>query len=138
MYRASIASLSAIALLLGAGDAFARSGAAHAGLASTHLHPFVGPSFRHHRRNHVGAFWPGADGYFYGPSDGEPVADAAQPGSNDAHYTYTYDVPWDWAHRYPPAVVPSDRPYVSSCPTEAVTVRGRGGQDQIVNVMRCY
>jgi hypothetical protein len=54
------------------------------------------------------------------------------------HYTYTYDVPWDWAHRFPPAVAPSDRPYVSSCPAESVTVTGRGGKEQTVNVIRCY
>ncbi|MGC0394370.1 hypothetical protein ABIF91_006756 [Bradyrhizobium sp. USDA 241] len=53
-------------------------------------------------------------------------------------YTYTYDVPWDWTHRYPPNVVPSNRPYVPSCPTEQVTVPGRGGSEHTVNIMRCY
>jgi hypothetical protein len=81
-------------------------------------------------------FWPGGD--YYGPSEGEPPADVTQPNTGDAHYTYTYDVPWDWAHRYPPAVAPSDRPYVSSCPTETVKVRGHSGEEQTVNVMRCY
>jgi hypothetical protein len=46
-------------------------------------------------------------------------------------------VPWDWAHRYPPNVAPSAKPYVSSCPTESVTVPGRGG-DHTVNITRCY
>src|SRR3984885_1408938 len=138
MYLMSIVSLSVIALMLGAGEASARSGAAHAGFASTHPHGLVGPSFRHHRRNHLGAFWPGTGDYFYGPSEGEPVLDAAQPGSGNIHYTYTYDVPWDWAHRYPPAVAPSDRPYVPSCPAETVTVPGRNGDDQTVNITRCY
>ena len=59
------------------------------------------------------------------------------PASNDVRYPYTQDVPWDWAHRYPPAVVPSDRPYVSSCPTESVTVPGRDG-DRTINIIRCY
>ena len=59
------------------------------------------------------------------------------PQSGDVHYTTTYDVPWDWAHRFPPAVAPSDRPYVPSCPTETVTVPGRNGQ-QTVNVTRCF
>jgi hypothetical protein len=95
-------------------------------------------SFRHHRRNNVGVFWPALEGFDYGPSGGEPLVDAAPPASNDIRYTYTYDVPWDWAHRYPPNVVPSDRPYVSSCPSETVTVPGRGGTEQTVNVMRCY
>ena len=29
--------------------------------------------------------------------------------SRDIRYTTTYDVPWDWAHRYPPNVAPSER-----------------------------
>jgi hypothetical protein len=66
------------------------------------------------------------------------MADVAQPASGDVHYTYTYDVPWDWAHRFPPAVAPSDRPYVSSCPTETVTLAGRGGAEKTINVIRCY
>ena len=86
----------------------------------------------------VGPFLPGAGGFFYDPSTGEPVVEVPPPASNDIHYTYTYDVPWDWAHRYPPAVVPSDRPYVSSCPAETVTVRGHDGREQTINVMRCY
>ena len=63
---------------------------------------------------------------------------AVPPASNDVHYTYKYDVPWDWAHRYPPNVVPSDRPYVSSCPTEIVKVPDNNGQEQTVNITRCY
>jgi hypothetical protein len=101
-------------------------------------HAPMARSFRHHRRNHVGTFLPAVGGFFDGPSNGEPMLDVPQAVSGDMHYTYTYDVPWDWAHRYPPAVTPSERPYVSSCPTEAVTVPGRGGGVQTVNVMRCY
>jgi hypothetical protein len=141
MYGALIASLSVIALMLAANEAFARSGAAHGGgFASTHSisRPSIAHSLRHHRRNNVGAFWPADEGFYYGPSNGEPIGDGAQPTSGDVHYTYTYDVPWDWAHRYPPAVTPSDRPYVPSCPSEAVTVPGRDGREQTVNVMRCY
>ncbi len=63
---------------------------------------------------------------------------APPPASSDTRYTYTYDVPWDWVHRFPPNVTPSDRPYVQSCPSESVTVPGRGGTEQTVNVMRCY
>ena len=82
-------------------------------------------------------FWPG-DGFFNEPSNGEPIAGAAPPISGDTHYTYTYDVPWDWAHRYPPAVTTSDRPYVPSCGAETVTVPGRDGGERTVNVVRCY
>ena len=86
----------------------------------------------------MGIFWP-ADTGFYNGQNGEPVADAVPPApSNEVRYTYTYDVPWDWAHRFPPNVAPSDRPYVSSCPTESVTVPGRGGTEHTVNVVRCY
>ena len=86
-------------------------------------------------------FFYGPGGYFYGPGDygtgGEPMPEVNQPMSGDVRYTYSYDVPWDWAHRFPPAVTPSDRPYVSSCPVEAVTVPGRNGE-RTVNVIRCY
>src|SRR5260370_39559608 len=96
MYGAFIASLSVVALMLAANQTFARSGAAsRGGVASTHsiFRPSVAHSFRHHRRNNLGTFWPG--GFFYGPSNGEPLADFTPPPSGDVHYTYTYDVPWD-------------------------------------------
>jgi hypothetical protein len=137
MYRAFVASLGVVALMLAADEAFARSGGGHnGGFTSTRSGSRPPVAFQHHRRNNIGGFWPGAGGSYYESSNGEPIVDAAP--SRDAHYTYTYDVPWDWAHRYPPAVVPSDRPYVSSCPTETVTVTGRGGIEKTVNVIRCY
>ena len=141
MYGAFVASFSAAALMLAANETFARSGAAHrAGVTPTHSisRPSVAPSFRHHRRNKVGALWPAAGGFFYGPSNGELMVDPAQPTSGDIRYTYTYDVPWDWAHRYPPAVTPSERPYVPSCPAETVTFPGRDGGDHTVTIVRCY
>src|SRR5260370_266115 len=140
MYGLFIASLSVVALMLAANETFARSGAApRGGFASTHsiFRPSIAQSFRHHRRNNVGTFWPGG-GFFYEPSSGEPIVDYTQPPSGDIRYTYTYDVPWDWAHRYPPAVIPSERPYVPRCPAATVTVPGRHGQEQTVSVMRCY
>ena len=140
-YGALLASLSAATLLLSTSNSFARSGgvAAHAVVgapAAVHVHPPIAPSARFHRRNSF-VFWPGGGGFFYGPPGSDSYADMAQPLSNDVRYTYTYDVPWDWAHRFPPNVVPSDRPYVPSCPSETVTVPGRGGE-QTVNIMRCY
>ena len=88
---------------------------------------------RHHQRGNAGVFWPGGS---YGDSglyanDGGPAAEA--PGSPAA-----YEIPWDWAHRLPPAVLPSDHPYVPGCHNEIVTVQGRSGQDQTVNVTRCF
>ena len=146
MYGALVASLGAVALMLAASETFARTGAAsRGGFTSTHgisHHRSAAQSLRHHRRNNFGTFWPEVgdyyDGSYDGSSNGEPMIDATPPTSGDIHYTNTYDVPWDWAHRFPPMVAPSERPYVSSCTTESVTVAGRGGKEQTVNVMRCF
>ncbi len=136
---AVIASFSAVALMLAADATFARSGGA-VGAAPAMGRPHIAPGFGHHRGRGAWNLWPAGGGFFYGPTTGEPLADVAQPLSNDVRYTYTYtyDVPWDWVHRYPPNVVPSDRPYVPSCPSETVTVPGRGGAEHTVNIMRCY
>ncbi|UVO39819.1 hypothetical protein KUL72_16380 [Bradyrhizobium arachidis] len=146
---ALFASLSAAALLLAASDSFARpGGAAPHGMVAAAAPPAAArPSIsagarfrgRGNRFNNPWVYWPGGGGFFYdGANHSEPFVDAGQPVTNDVRYTYTYDVPWDWAHRFPPNVVPSDRPYVSSCPTEQVTVPGRGGVEHTVNITRCY
>lgn len=141
---ALLASLSAAALLLSPSNSFARPGGAapHGVVAAAGpvaARPPIAPGVRFHRRNSSFVYWPGGGGFFYdGATYNEPFADAGQPVTNDVRYTYTYDVPWDWAHRFPPNVVPSDRPYVPSCPTESVTVPGRGGGEHTVNIMRCY
>jgi hypothetical protein len=93
--------------------------------------------FAHQRRGFNGGFWPGGGFYGDGSYYGDAQANAGAPVSNDVTYTYKYDVPWDWAHRYPAMVTPSDRPYVPACNSEPVTVAGRGGE-QTVNVIRCY
>ncbi len=142
IYRALIASLGLVALALAANEASARAGSAAParGAFAAMPRPPVAHSFRHHRGNRFfgGAFWPG-DG-FYGPVDGGgPIANVPpQSESTDVNYTYKNDVPWDWVHRFPPNVTPSDRPYVSSCPAETVTVPGRDGLDHTVNITRCY
>jgi hypothetical protein len=141
MHGALIASLGAVALMLPAGEAIARSGAAPGGSvasARAMVRGPIAPAFRHHRRNSGGAFWPGDYGDGSYPSGGEPYADVPPQTSQDVHYTTTYDVPWDWAHRFPPNVAPSDKPYVSSCPVETVKTTGRDGSEQTINVMRCY
>jgi hypothetical protein len=142
MYGAFIACLSVAALMLATNETLARSGAAFRGgfapHSISHSHSSAAQLFRHHRRNNAGTFWPGVGDDFYGSSNGEPVGGVPQPASGDIHYTQTYDVPWDWAHRFPPAVTLSERPYVPSCPAEAVTVRGHDGQEQTVSIMRCY
>lgn len=142
-YGVLFASLSAAALLLNPSDSFARpGGAAPHGLtvapAGTIAHPPIGPGGRFRGRT-PWVYWPGGGGFYYGGgNDNQPFVDMGQPVTNDVRYTYTYDVPWDWTHRYPPNVVPSNRPYVPSCPTEQVVVPGRGGGEHVVNVMRCY
>jgi hypothetical protein len=137
LQKASIASLGAVALLLAADVSFARSGGTPgAGAAAVRPIPPAGVhAFRHHRRGFIG---PAVGGFYDGP-DGAPLLDTppSQAGSSDVRYTYTYDVPWDWAHRYPPNVAPSDHPYVPGCGAETVSVPGRGGQ-HIVNITRCY
>ncbi|HXI08736.1 MAG: hypothetical protein ACRC1G_16980 [Bradyrhizobium sp.] len=138
-----VASVSAVALTLSAGDAFARGG--RGGVAAAPnvraAVPVNARPFAHHqlRRGFATGFWPGGGFYYGGGPYGEPLADAGLPPSNDVNYTYTYkqDVPWDWAHRYPPNVIPSDRQYVPACSNEPVTVPGRDGE-HTVNVMRCY
>ena len=130
--RALIVSLSAIALVLVTSEAFAASRSARGAFASAHR---PGAHFlRHDRRPRAAIVWPGDDGSYYG-QNGEELA---PPASGGVRTGDAYDIPWDWAHRYPPAVMPSDRPYVSSCGAETVTVpNGRGGTGQ-VNIVRCY
>jgi hypothetical protein len=131
-YGALIASFGVAALLLASStETDARSGTAPRGTFTSHH-----PAFRHHTRV-PGIVLPGTSGYYDDAAGAPLAAEIPAPASNDVRYTYTQDVPWDWAHRYPPAVVPSDRPYVSSCPTESVTVPGRGG-DRTINITRCY
>ncbi|HLI99616.1 MAG TPA: hypothetical protein VKT76_07865 [Bradyrhizobium sp.] len=136
MYVALIASLGAVVFVLSTQETFAVSGAtSHGRFSSTRAasHHVL----RHHRRPRAAFVGLGDDGFFAGPN-GEPGPDAIPPNAGNLRYTNTNDVPWDWAHRYPPAVAPSGRPYVSSCPSEAVTVPdGHGGQGQ-VNIVRCY
>ncbi|MDF0517910.1 hypothetical protein P0R31_11775 [Bradyrhizobium yuanmingense] len=144
-YGALFASLSAAALLISSSDSPATpAGATASGVAAVAAPPVaarppIGPGARFHRRSAPWVYWPGGGGYYYdGAGYGQPFADVNQALSADVRYTYTYDVPWDWTHRYPPNVVPSNRPYVPSCPTEQVTVPGRGGSEHTVNIMRCY
>lgn len=139
MHGALVASLSLVALIFAADQTFARSGVAPAAAhARGPAPPSLAPSLRHHRVNRARAFLPAAGGFFYEPSVGQVPVDIAEPASRDVHYTYTYDVPWDWAHRYPPAVIPSERAYVPECPEQTVTVAGKGGKEQTVNIIRCY
>jgi hypothetical protein len=75
-----------------------------------------------------------------------PISGPIGPTSNDINYTYKQDIPWDWAHRFPPgyfgspAQPSSSAPamaYVPGCARQTVTVPGADGKDQTVNVVRC-
>jgi hypothetical protein len=145
MYGAFIASLSGLALILASNATFAASSAARGGVRAFAAHPMFRPSiarsFRHHRGLNVGAFWPGEGDWIDSSSYGQPGVDAAPPPtSGDVHYTYTYDVPWDQVHRFPPNVTPSARPYVPDCTAQTVTVPKREGTEQTanINIIRCY
>ena len=133
-FGALVASLGVIAFALASHEASARTSRGGAAPAHPLARPFTAHAFRN---RHGGVFLPGFGGDFYG-ADGAPVTGVTPPRSFDSHYTYTYEAPWDWAHRNPPNVTPSDRPYVTSCPAETVTVPGRDGLDHTVNITRCY
>jgi hypothetical protein len=138
MYGALIASLGAATLLL-ASQALAAQRAAQGARPAAKPSTFRAATARpnlHQRRFRGAGFW-GVDGGYYGPQVDEPIGNAP-PASADIHHTYTYDVPWDWAHRYPPAVAPSDRAYVTECPSQTVIVPGASGKEHAVNIVRCY
>ena|SRR5690242_16669998 len=131
-----VASVGLIAFAVASQEASARP-VARGGVVTAR--PFARPLAAHAFRNRNGSVWlPGINGDFYG-SDGAPVTGVTTPpASSDVHYTYTYEVPWDWAHRNPPNVTPSDRPYVPGCTSEPVKVPGSNGGEHVVNVTRCY
>ena len=136
----ALVAVGAIALVFATNETAARAGgvgvtaAPHAGVGTVRPVPHALHGFRHHNRFNNGFFWPGyGDAYgAYAPTDAPMTSPLAGP--NEVHYTYTQDVPWDWAHRFPPNVTPSDRPYVPGCGAEAVDVGG----GKTVNVIRCY
>jgi hypothetical protein len=134
--RMLTASLGAILLMLAANETFAASRGSFHGGAHMTSHRLMAHSFRHHRITQGGYVWPGDDGY-YG-STGAAVLDGTQPLPNDVGNSNASDIPWDWAHRYPPAVTPSGRPYVSTCGAETVTVPNENGGTGQVNIVRCY
>ena len=136
----ALVAVGAIALVFATNEAAARAGGVgvaagpRAGNATVRPVPHALHGFRHHNRFNNGFFWPGyGDAYGATAPMGEPVT-SPLAGPNEVHYTYTQDVPWDWAHRFPPNVTPSDRPYVPACGSESVDVGG----GKTVNVFRCY
>jgi hypothetical protein len=145
-YGALIASLGAAALVFAGNEAFARSAAApHGVVAAKHSiarhHALLHRHFPRNNNNNNNDFWtawPAYGDYSNGPTPGEPPVDLAQPVPNEIRNSQAYDIPWDWAHRYPPFVTPGEKPYVPTCPAETVTVPGHDGKEQTVNITRCY
>ena len=136
----ALVAVGAIAFAFSTNETIARTGgvgvaaAPHAGIGTVRPTPHALHNFRHRGRFNGGFFWPGyGDAYgAYAPIEAPITSPLAGP--NEVHYTYTLDVPWDWAHRFPPNVTPSDRPYVPGCGAEAIDVGG----GKTVNVFRCY
>jgi len=152
MYKVRAAFIMSISvvLALASNQALGQLGAARGGSsASTHstIHPSVSRALHHRIARNRGAFLPTTGGFFWGPSNGVPNVEVAQPGasmSGDFNYTYKYDVPWDWAHRYPPSFFASPpeplAPPVAfqpGCAAQTVTVPGADGKDQTINMVRC-
>ena len=148
MYAAFIASLS-VALTLASNETFGGSAVVRGG-AATHpnFRPLAVRSLNHRNGRNVGNVFPGTGGYYWDPSTSEPSAEIPQaaPGhtSSDINYTYKPDMPWDWAHRFPPgyftnAAAPAapSVAYVPGCTTQTVTVPGADGKDQTVTMVRC-
>jgi|APPan5920702963_1055757.scaffolds.fasta_scaffold39774_1 hypothetical protein len=143
-----------VALAVASNQALGQSGSVRAGIAApihSNVHPNVHPSVNravHHRivRNRRD-FFPNTGAFFWGPSNAVPNVELAQPVgpiSGDFNYTYKYDVPWDWAHRYPPSFFasPPELPappaiFHPGCAAQAVTVPGTDGKDQTINMVRC-
>ncbi|HEY3794540.1 MAG TPA: hypothetical protein VGM09_22180 [Bradyrhizobium sp.] len=145
LYAALIMSLGVTAASSHAfGGAVAAHGVVSAPMHST-VHPSVArlPNHRHGRT--AGNFFPATGGFFWDSQPDEGIAPPISgPVSGDINYTYKYDVPWDWAHRYPPGFFgsPPASPappvsYTPGCPAQTVTVPGADGKDQTVTVVRC-
>jgi len=135
-----------VTVSLASNQAFGGSGATPGGAsvpAPSIFRPSVTRAPHHHIGRNTGAFFPGAGGFFVGPSAGQPNVEVTQT-ITDGIYTCTYYLPWDWVHRCPPSFFagppePPPPPVVHStgCPAQTVTVPGADGKDQTVMMLRC-
>jgi len=151
VYAAFLMSLG-IALALASDQAF---GGPRGGVSASPHSSFHRSFARfHHLGRRRGDFFPG-DFFWGGPFDDQfnglngevapPIAGPI-PAPTSNEYIYKQDIPWDWAHRFPPgyfgspAQPSSSAPamaYVPGCARQTVTVPGADGKDQTVNVVRC-
>lgn len=147
MYPAFIV-LFSVVLTLASSKSFGRSSAENGGrsaLARSGSHRSFARSLNHHHGPNRGAFWPGGGSFVYEPSNGEPKIDVTRPISGDVHYTCTYDIPWDWVHRCPTFIKPSEPisapvviPHVPGCPTQTAKVLMGDGKEETISIVRCY
>src|SRR6185437_5142446 len=105
MYGMLTASLAAMVLLLTANQTFAGSRAASHGGAHLTFHRSAA-HFRHHHNQQGAIVWPGDD-YSYGGPYGEGVLEGTPPLPGDVRNSNASEIPWDWVHRFPPAITPS-------------------------------
>jgi hypothetical protein len=134
-----------VVFALAPGETFGASPGGHgAGAASMHLnvHPSVGQSRQHRRGRDTGAFWLPGWGYYYGSAPANSQPDVAPIVPNEALYTCTLDIPWDWAHRCPSPPAPPPAPIVimpsaPGCPAQSATVPLGDGKEQTVTIVRC-
>ena len=145
VYAVLILSLGAT---VAASHAFGGPGTGHAvasAAAHSSVHPSITRSPHHHPGRTVGNFFPATGGFIWNSQPDEAIAPVVSgPISGDINYTYKYDVPWDWAHRYPPGFLGSPPAplapsvsYTPGCPAQTLTVPGADGKNQTVTVVRC-
>ena len=149
-YKVSAAILISLGvpLALAFNPALGASGSAPGGATastSSMVHPSVARSPNFHNRRNGGTFLPPLGPYFSGPSNGSHL-EFVQPMSGEINYNYTnkLDVPWDWAHRYPPSWVAPPPPPPSlpveiqhGCSEQNVTIPTGDSRNQTINVVRC-
>jgi len=140
MRRISVGLVMSLALVLVSHETWSEPASGRAS-ASTHTQSLRSMARSHHRQHGRGT------GAFFLPST--PVYDQGidiAPSSGDMNYNYTYkrDVPWDWAHRYPPsyyALPPAPPPVMyehsPGCPSQTVTVPTQDGREQTISIVRC-
>jgi hypothetical protein len=142
IYAVSKCAALGVALALASSQAFGGPAVTSSGVSAA---PHSAPHRSVHRVPNR-ALLPVAGGYYYGGGvyNRAQAAELMQPLSGDFTYTYKMDVPWDWAHRYPPGFLGAPtssssmpaRAYVPGCPAQSVTVPGADGKDQTVSIVR--
>jgi len=136
----------AVGLAMTASGAFAASGAAPGAAVSASGHAGGGHANAGRAGSHAIArargsrnagwgLW-GNGAVIYGAPPSPGVEGVPSVAALSEHVTYTYDVPWDAVHRYPPALRTYEQ--AQGCHTQQQTVPRPDGGKQSVNIIRCY